>query len=139
MVRVLIASDGWTTPGTAMHGYARDVLESVRRAGVDATAGPLENFTDGRAFGGTLGPVARCLFAGYDNPEHRLVHNTGWPPNGRRGAAVVTFHDLYAFHDPDRWAFLRRAAYRAMARRARTVVAETAFIAGEIGRFLGRP
>ncbi|MCI4349612.1 MAG: glycosyltransferase [Thermoplasmata archaeon] len=139
MSAVLVASDGWDRPGTAMHGYARDVVASARLVGVDAIPGPLQNFSDGRRFGGTMSPVLRCFLTGYTNPDGRLVHNTGWPPNGRRGAKVVTFHDLWAFRDPDPVAFLRRAAYKAMARRARVIAADSAFTKEEVRRRIGTP
>lgn len=137
MVAVRLISDGWSTPGTSMHGYARDTLLAIRGAGVDAVAGAVPNYSDGRRLGGTVGPVARCFLNGFDNPDDRIVHYAGWPPNGRRGASVFNVFDLYAFHDPDPGAFLRRAAYRVMARRARTIVSDSPFIAEEVHRFLG--
>lgn len=137
MVAVLIASDGWESPGTSMHGYARDVLAAVRAAGVDAVASSVVNVTDGRRVGGTVGPVLRCFLGRFPNPENRLIHYTGWPPNGRRGARVFNVYDLYAFHDADPAAFLRRAAYRAMARRADVIVCDSPFVAREVALFLG--
>lgn len=137
MVAVRIASDGWEAPGTSMYGYARDVLAAVRLAGVDAIGSSIANVTDGRRFGGTIGPVLRCFLGRFENPDGRLVHYTGWPPNGRKGARVFNIYDLFAFHDTGPAALLRRAAYRAMARRADAIVCDSPFIAREVGQLLG--
>lgn len=137
MVGVRIASDGWNSPGTAMYIFSRDVVSALHGVGVDAIPGPIANFRDGRRIGGTVRPVLRCLFRSYDFGDGRLVHHTGWPPSGLRGAEVVTFFDMYAFRDPDPASALRRLAYRAMARRARAIVAISPFSAQEVAQHLG--
>ena len=64
-------------------------------------------------------------------------------PVPRRGAVVVTMHDVVRLALPDpRWTrwqknFRWRCRYAAAARRAAVILADSAFTAGEIERFLG--
>lgn len=118
-LKVAIASERWSAPGSGQYSNASHILGAARSVGVDAVPLPLTSTSPRARVGGLAVPLLRQWILRYST-DADVVHETDC--TARRGVDVVTIHDFYPFHDnllPHRF---RRVALRMSARRAKIVI-----------------
>lgn len=137
-MKVAIASQGWSHPGTSMYTHSTDVMAAAKTAGVDVVPMPLKSYRGARV-GGLLRPLLQRTFNSYPRVNGEIVHHID--QDTLRGVDVVTIHDLGVFHGvslnnefADRFF---RSAIRTATKRAKRVILTTESSKEDLARLIG--